>query len=177
MHDFRKKNGLSPMEYILCDMIYHLSVNPNAPVKDWCSMTKEHIAKEIGISKQAVLNLIEKLILYEFLEKNEITKFLRTTTKWQEIYFTDSQESLPNSIYINNKYNIDIEQTKFTDGKETLPTVENDNSFDAKTEFLKEFNRVKCSIQPTRDLGDKEVRQLNSLFDAGYTIQDIDKAL
>jgi hypothetical protein len=59
--------------------------------------------------------------------------------------------------------------------KEEYPII--DNSFDAKAEFLKEFNRVKCSTQPTRVLGDKAVRQLNVLLKAGYTIEDIGKAL
>jgi hypothetical protein len=53
----------------------------------------------------------------------------------------------------------------------------NNNSFDAKIEFLKEFNRVKCSTQPTRVLGDKAVKQLNALLKAGYTITDIGQAL
>jgi hypothetical protein len=48
---------------------------------------------------------------------------------------------------------------------------------DIKTEFLKEFNRVKCSTIPTRVMDEKATRQLKILMKAGYSIADIGKAL
>jgi len=171
MHEFRKRYGLSMPEYALCDMIYHLSVNPNAPIKEWCSMTKEHMAEELGISKKSVLNFLDKLIELGFIEKNDVSKYLRTTLKWHEVYFTDGVKIAP------------LESVKIAleDGVKIAPNNNiNDihiNSFDVKIEFLKEFNRVKCSSQPTRVLGDKAVKQLNALLKVGYTISDIGQAL
>jgi hypothetical protein len=198
-NDFRKKHKLSMPEYALCDMIYHLSTNPAAPIKDWCTMTKEHMAEEIGISKKSILNFLEKLIEVGFVEKNEVSKYLRTTAKWNEVYFTDGVKIAPsknsmenitpttvnnfpndgvkNALYNNNNNNTDnnklvTENLLFGEIKEEKVIVG-----DLKTEFLKEFNRVKCSLQPTRVMDEKATRQLKILLKAGYTIQDIGKAL
>lgn len=71
------------------------------------------------MSKQAILNMIDRLIDADFLCKNEQTKYLKTTPKWQGVYFTGGKESLPSF------------------GKETLPmigkeTVPYNNSLDNK---------------------------------------------
>jgi hypothetical protein len=43
-HIPRKKLWLSLTEYVLCDMIYHLSNNPKY---NWCIMSKENMWNEI----------------------------------------------------------------------------------------------------------------------------------
>jgi predicted transcriptional regulator len=50
----------------------------------WCVKTREKMAEEMWITKKSVLNLIKKLIEKWFIEKNEETKFLKTTRKWLE---------------------------------------------------------------------------------------------
>ncbi len=105
-HAFRKSHGLSMNEYTLCDMIYHLSTKPSTSVPGWCYMTKASMGKELGVTKQAVLNMLDRLISGGFLIKNDETKFLQTTEKWQEVYdFNDGKESLPNNIYKDNNTN------------------------------------------------------------------------
>lgn len=105
IHEFRRQNELSCLEYVLLDMIYHLQVSPRSAVKDWCYMKREVMAEEIGITKQGLLNMINRLVEAGFLIKNDETKFLKTTEKWYCVYFSDGKESLP------------------TDSKQTLPSV------------------------------------------------------
>lgn len=108
-HNFRKENNLTLNEYVLCDMIFFLSKKSDSKVPGWCFMSKETMAKEIGLSKQSVITLIKKLCEMDFLEKQEVTGFVKTTSKWEFVYFTDGKESLP------------IEQKTFDFGKESLP--------------------------------------------------------
>lgn len=96
-HDFRREHDLSCDEYTLCDMVFFLSRGEASQVPGWCYKSKENLANEIGISKQGVLNMIERMVLKGFIIRNDQTKYLKTTEKWQQVYFTDaeSQQSLP----------------------------------------------------------------------------------
>ena len=112
-HNFRKENNLTLNEYVLCDMIFFLSKKSDSKVPHWCFMSKETMANEIGLSKQSVITLIKKMCESGFLEKQEITGFVKTTSKWELVYFTDGKESLP------------IAQKTFDFGKESLPNNNN----------------------------------------------------
>ncbi len=94
-HGFRKKNGLSCNEYIILDMVYHLHTKPDSKIKDWCYMSRDTMSKEVGISKRGLINIISKLCDDGFLLKNEVTKHLQTTKKWNSVYFTNGAESSP----------------------------------------------------------------------------------
>lgn len=108
-HNFRKQNNLTLNEYVICDMIFYLSKKSDSKVPNWCFMSKETMAKEIGLSKQSVITLIKKLCDLGFLEKQEVTGFVKTTSRWELVYFTDGKESLP------------IVQYTHEFGKESLP--------------------------------------------------------
>ncbi len=96
------------------DMIYHLSTNPDATVKGWCYMSRVQMAEELDVTKQTVLNLISKLVQKGFIDKDEITTFLKTTPKWNEVYFTNGKKSLPSIIQ-------DGKESLPDDGKKSLP--------------------------------------------------------
>ncbi len=136
-HGFRKANDLTCNEYVLADMIHFLSTKNDAAIKGWCFASREHLAEEIGLSKQSVLNLIERLATAGFLEKDEATKFLRTTSKWSKVYYTDGKESLPPVKKVVN----DGKESLPEGGKESLPynntsyNKTNNNSFVPATSF------------------------------------------
>ena len=87
----------------------------------WSYAKRETIAIDLGLSKQGVLKLIERLVEKGFLVKHPETKFLKTTEKWADVYFEPSvnkvyqlgkqslpelgKQSLPNNNNLNN--NID----------------------------------------------------------------------
>lgn len=88
-HGFRRHYKMSNNEYILCDMINVLSTSAQSSVSGWCYMSKQNIALNMDLTKRAVLDMIEKMILNGFIEKHPETKNLRTTAKWQEVYIKD----------------------------------------------------------------------------------------
>ena len=102
-HGFRKRNGLSNNEYILCDMIFYLSSTAKSHF-GWCYMTRENIAEDLGISKSGVIKMIERMIENGFLERDNLTKYLKTSEMWQEVYLdnhskkTDGVQSVPSSV-------------------------------------------------------------------------------
>lgn len=94
-HEFRKRNKLSLNEYVLCDMVFHLCKDSSSKVQGWCYMTKENMGLEMSLSKQSVITLGNKMVELGFLEKQDFTGFLKTTKKWENVYFTHGKESLP----------------------------------------------------------------------------------
>ena len=128
-HEIRKQFNLSCNEYVLLDMIYHLSTNPDSKIKGWCYASKELLANEIGLSRQAIFNMIEKLSDLNLIEKDFQTRFLKTTEQWNLIYFNqkdtlhkvkkvdrEGKESLPEegkeSLHNNNTLIIDNNKVK-----------------------------------------------------------------
>lgn len=128
-HKFRRSNNLSCNQYILCDMIYHLSNNKNSKIFGWCYMSRQNMGNELGLSKRTIIRLIEEMELAGFLEKDKATKHLRTTQKWDLVYVYDNvapmvpkshqggdkelpqggDKMLPNNNKIdNNKINIPV---------------------------------------------------------------------
>lgn len=81
-HEFRRANNLSCNEYILADMIHNLSNNRHAKVHGWCYMSKESMSNEIGVGYKTIFNYLLKLEANGFIERDPITKFLRTTVTW-----------------------------------------------------------------------------------------------
>lgn len=123
-HKFRRKHNLSMAEYALCDMVYFLSTKPSSSVPGWCYMSKASMGQEIGCTKQAILNMINRLISGGFLIKNPDTKYLQTSEKWQKVYdFTIGKESLPEV----NEVDSSGKESLPDDGKESLP---NNNTID-----------------------------------------------
>ena len=92
-HQFRKANGLSMNEYIICDMIYHLANNPDSKIKGWCYMSKQKMADEFGLGKRTVEMILNRMIESGYLEKEPETSYLKTTIKWNKVYFRDSAET------------------------------------------------------------------------------------
>ncbi len=85
-HPFRKAHQLSMNEYTLCDMIYHLSTKPKSSVPGWCYMSRDQMSKEIGVTKRTIIRILDRLIELNFLLKNQETKYLQTTEKWNKVY-------------------------------------------------------------------------------------------
>jgi len=58
-------------------------------------MSKESMGQEIGLSKKWILNIIDEMITIWFIEKDEQTKFLKTTEKWYKFFVLDGEKSSP----------------------------------------------------------------------------------
>ena len=134
-HNFRKKHNLSCNEYVLLDMIYVLHTNPDNKLDNWCYMSKNNLAKEIGISKMGLMKMIDRLVVDGFIIKNDATKHLRTTEKWWSNYVDNQgKESLP---MVNKVYQVS-KQSLPDGGKQSLPhggkqSLPNNNTIDNNT--------------------------------------------
>ncbi|MCK5027702.1 MAG: MarR family transcriptional regulator [Candidatus Pacebacteria bacterium] len=112
LHQAREELGITTNEYCIADIIYHLSNNPKSKVQGWCFASKKMIGSFIGISKPSAFTIIEKLIVKGIIEKDDETKYLRTTRKWYDIVVLGTLENI---------------------GKETLPRVKKTNAGVKKT--------------------------------------------
>jgi hypothetical protein len=106
-------------EYCIADTIYHLSNNPSSQAPGWCYKSKESMAEDLGLTKQSVLKIIDKLIKSGLVEKADQTKFLRTTDAWYETVVVGGKESLPSvkKVYDGGKESLP------QGGKESLPNI------------------------------------------------------
>jgi len=88
LHDKRKELGLNLIEYCVADTIYNLSSNPSSPVQGWCYAAKETLADILDTTRQTIHSSINRLIDKGLVEKNEETKYLRTTSAWFDTVIT-----------------------------------------------------------------------------------------
>ena len=134
IHPVRKDFKLSCNEYCVLDTIMRMQNNES----HWCYMSKDTMANDLDLSKQAVLNIITKLVEKELIVKNPATKHLKVSVLFLEYLndykkFTDGKETL-------------LERSKnFTEtGKKTLPNnnTNNKNTFIRPTaEQINEYSK------------------------------------
>lgn len=134
IHPIRKEFKLSCNEYCVLDTIMRMQNNES----HWCYMSKDTMANDLDLSKQAVLNIITKLVEKELIVKNPATKHLKVSVLFLEYLndykkFTDGKETL-------------LERSKnFTEtGKKTLPNnnTNNKNTFIRPTaEQINEYSK------------------------------------
>jgi hypothetical protein len=84
IHQARIKLEITNNEYCVADVIYHLSNNPASKIPGWCFASREVIADFLGLARRSICTIIDKLVEMELVEKDEQTKYLRTTKKWYE---------------------------------------------------------------------------------------------
>ena len=134
IHPIRKHFSLSCNDYCVLDTIMRMQNNDTL----WCYMSKETMGKDLDLSKQSVINIINSLIEKELVYKNPTTKHLRVTSVFMSYIndykkFTDGKETL-------------LERSKnFTEtGKKTLPNnnTNNKNTFIRPTaEQINEYSK------------------------------------
>ena len=141
LHNIRKKIKLSLMEYCLADSIYHLSNNPRSKVKGWCFATKNTIARILGTSSQTIFDNLIKLINKGFVEKDEETRYIRTTNKWYEsVVLVKAQAEYQETLHPIKKLDRGVSRN-FTPTIKKLDTYnnkDNDIDKDLREKILKE---------------------------------------
>jgi len=156
-HAFRKANELSCNEYVLLDMVYHLSVNPKNKL-GWCYASKETLGNEIGLTRQAIISMINRLCERGLMVRHEETNHLRTTEKWYSVYtcketlqgviaeacketlhppvkklYTPCKETLHNNNINNNILNNNNKESLSISEKPILNSPENQKEEEEKT--------------------------------------------
>ena len=147
-HNKRRALGVSNDEYVFLDHVYHLQVSLKSSVKNWCYKKKDKIADELGITKQGLYKMINRLIEKNLLVKDPDTGFIATTEKWYCTINYGGYDSENNS----NNSKLSLQE----DGKLSGQTV-NSVYQDSKLSLLdtihnkKNNNTSSSSNKPTRE--------------------------
>lgn len=147
LHTIRKQFSLSLMDYCVADVIYHLSNNPASKVKGWCYASKEKMADILDATRPTIFRSIDNLIKSGFLEKDNDTKYLKTTSKWYEnVVLTRSKLEYKETLHPVKKL-YSKESRNFTpDSKETLHNNNiynnKDNNIDLSKISQKELRKM-----------------------------------
>jgi|SRR6478672_13157736 len=157
-HYFRKANGLTNNEYVFCDMISMLCKQIDSRVPGWCYMSKENQGKELDVSKQSAIVLANKMVDRGFLERQPVTGYLRTTAKWEKVYFFDGQQSLP----AVNKVDETGQQSLPNDGQQSLPY---NNNLLIKDIYNKQMSKIKISDDAKLYIPNENKLELHRLYD------------
>lgn len=117
-HKARKKLNLSVNEYIITDLVYHLSNHPQSLYPGWCYASKDYFAEVLGLTRRGIIKIINKLVFRGILERNDQNQYLRTTETWyQEVIINEKtceQSSHVNKVHSeqsshnNNKHSNNI---------------------------------------------------------------------
>jgi len=90
IHQAREKLDLSVHEYCVLDIINKLSNNKDYP---YCVLGRQNIAECIGLTRQAIINIIKTLEEKKLIERNP-QNHLRATELWYDNVELDCKESL-----------------------------------------------------------------------------------
>lgn len=116
-HPAREGLGLSWLEYGLADLIYRLSNNPDSDYPNWCYASKETLASNLGITKQGLHKILNRLIFKGLVEKHPQTKHLKITIDWYEtVEISSSKQSLLGVNFVDK----DSKQSLLGDSKQSL---------------------------------------------------------
>ncbi len=89
-HELRKTMRLSCNEYCVCDYFFTET-----------TITRQELADLLGVSKQALIAIIKRLIADGYLQKDQ-NKKLHCTEKWEKSFdFFESKETLPKKPTFN----------------------------------------------------------------------------
>lgn len=154
-HPIRRKYKISLLEYCLADSIYHLSNDPSGKVQGWCYASKKKLADNFDISETYIFSNINNLIEKGLIERDEETKYLRTTKKWYE------EVILCRELY-DGKQNKDIVNFSNTHGKQNKAPDGKQNQYN--NSILNNcINNKLNNIAETSSAG-KEISELIFLF-------------
>lgn len=150
-HQIRKDLKLSLIEYCVADSIYHLSNNPNSKVVGWCWVSKKNLATIFGTTSQTIHTCLRKLINSNIVEKDENTRYLRTTKKWYErVVLIKENEEYQEILHPVKKLNSKQKENFIPTYQETLHNNNKDNNIYNKYDLLlKKWNESQPS--PVKD--------------------------
>lgn len=159
-HIAREKLDLTWIEYGLVDLVHNLSNNPKSESR-WCYASKQTLADNLGVTKQYVHKMINKMISKGLIEKNDETNYLRTTEMWYEsIVLQDSKQSL---LPVNKVY---------SDSKQSLLPIYNNNNNNKK--IYKKTSRnslIRCNDDEVVEIASKYKISTN---DVKLTMKSLD---
>ncbi len=174
LHSAREQLELTANEYCIADIIYHLSNNPKSKIQGWCYASRQTIGSFVGITKQSIFSIITKLEKKNIIEKDNETKYLRTTENWYNIVVINrlkciGKETLPAVKKTD-------EAVKKTDGigKETLPNIYNNINKD--NIYMPIYNFYQEKINQKSKLTEQAKKKIKARLKV-YSIEELKEAM
>ena len=82
-YDLRRELGLSANEYLVADVVDHLS-GTKSLVSGWCYASRGYMARTIGVSRRTVQSVVARLESKGILERHPTQRaLLRSTERWR----------------------------------------------------------------------------------------------
>lgn len=97
IEETRRLFGLTRDEYALCAFVQFRIADPRNIKPGWCSDPKTEIADFVGITRQGLYKMIDRLESIDLLEVDPITGHLRVTVQWIDSK-TGSKQSLQSGV-------------------------------------------------------------------------------
>jgi hypothetical protein len=72
-----------------------LSTRPNSQIPNWCYASKDDLANGLGIAKSSLMDIQNRMIEKGFVDRDPVTRFIRTTQLWNEVYFERDPTAIP----------------------------------------------------------------------------------
>jgi len=123
----RKSLEISRDEYALCAYLLFRQGYPSQKVAGWCCDTKDELADFVGITRQGLYKMCNKLEALKLIEQSAVGGFLRAT-----VLFIDSDNGVNkvdkasvNKVYIERKQSLQKVSTKFTSDVNKVDEVNN----------------------------------------------------
>ena len=83
LHSARKKLDISINEYCFADSVHKLSTT-HSPISGWCFASKEQLGKSLGVTRQSIHAMINRLKAKGLIEVDPATGYLRSSQLWRD---------------------------------------------------------------------------------------------
>ena len=83
LHSARKKLDISINEYCFADSVHKLSTT-HSPVPGWCFASKEQLGQSLGVTRQSIHSMINRLKAKGLIEVDPATGYLRSSQVWRD---------------------------------------------------------------------------------------------
>lgn len=173
-HVARERLQLSWLEYGLCDLIYNLSNNPASTVPGWSYASRETYAKRLGVSKRAVFDMIDRLLVKKLIERDPTTKYLRVTIDWYNTVVIRTDDD-PEST--GEETSPPMQNSTSKSGEETASPMKKLHSTDEETSPVSDeetspniYRDTIDTTHPLKDDGDVFIEKFNKLFNSKYQL-------
>jgi len=145
LHPLRKAYNLSLLEYCVLEEIRVLSHNHK--FGGWCVKSKQNMGDSLDVSKQQIHRIINTLLSRGLIEKNGVTKYIRTTDEWNGLIADKERYKLAvksdSGTIIGDKF---VEEHNVTGSNIMLPPGEQIVTPDSNIMLHKNNNKNNKSI-------------------------------
>lgn len=102
----RKSFDISRDDYALCDYLHYRSADPRMKMPGWCTDPKDEIADFVGITRQGLYKVLDRLSRLGLIEMSPSTGFSRATPLFIDAHCKQSLQPTVNKVYTDCKQSL-----------------------------------------------------------------------